>query len=368
MRLFTRILLSHLLVVLVVSVSLIVLAGVVSPFFYRDHVELLVEPTEDGIALRQQLSYGHQRTMVRAFLSSLPLALLLAAATAYLEARRIAKVVDRTARASRELAEGRYDKRLKVTGSDELAEIARHFNQLAEALERHERSRNELVASIAHELRTPLSALQGYGEAMSDGVLSPQAGSAAINREVKAMRRVVEDLFLVARLDARAVGLRPTLCGTGDLLFDAYDRFTTVFEDKGVDLRLEGAGPRTEVYVDRDRMIQVLSNLLSNALRHTPAGGSVTLGARADGGEVRFYVTDTGEGIAEEHKPFVFERFYQADAARSRRGHGSGLGLTVAKGLVEAMGGRIGFESALGSGSSFYMTLPLPDAATRSAA
>ncbi len=368
MRLFTRILLSHLLVVLVVSVSLIALAGVVSPYFYREHVQLLVEPTPDGTALVEELGYGHRRTMMLAFLSSLPLALLLAASTAYLEARRITRVVERTARASRELAEGPYDRRLEVSGSDELAAIALHFNQLAEALERHERSRNELIASIAHELRTPLSALQGYGEAMADEVLSPKAASGAIDREVRAMRRVVEDLFLVASLDARAVGLRPAACRTSDLLFDAYDRFATVFEDKGVELRLEDAAAQDEVFVDHDRMIQVISNLLSNALRHTPAGGTVTLGTRSAGGVVRFSVTDTGEGIADEHKPYVFERFYQADAARSRRGHGSGLGLTVAKGLVEAMGGRIGFESALGSGSSFYVDMPATAGAARSAA
>ena len=237
------------------------------------------------------------------------------------------------------MAEGEYGVRLPLLERDELGELALHFNRLAEALEKVEKTRAELIGTVAHELRTPLAA---------EGIL----------REVKAMRRLVEDLSLVSRVEAKAVEIRPKPLDPKGLLEEALARFQSAFQAKGVALSLEAQDPLPQVWADEERVLQVLANLLTNALRHTPQGGEVRLRAFRQGEAVAFQVADTGPGIPEEHLPHIFERFYRVDKARSRKEGGSGVGLTVAKGLVEAMGGRIFVESRVGEGTTFTFTLP----------
>ena len=229
----------------------------------------------------------------------------------------------------------------------------------AEALEKVEKTRAELIGTVAHELRTPLAALQGYAEGLIDGVLSKEKAAEGILREVKAMRRLVEDLSLVSRVEAKAVEIRPRPLDPKGLLEEALARFQSAFQAKGVALSLEAQDPLPQVWADEERVLQVLANLLTNALRHTPQGGEVRLRAFRQGEAVAFQVADTGPGIPEEHLPHIFERFYRVDKARSRKEGGSGVGLTVAKGLVEAMGGRIFVESRVGEGTTFTFTLPL---------
>lgn len=357
MRLFYRVFLSHLAAALVTSVALTVTVGLVSPTFYRMHLERLVRPTPAGLELREVLSSGHQHVMLLAFLASLPLAVSLAALTAFFESRRVAVAVSRLARANRELARGHYQRRLEVRGRDELATLADDFNQMAGALEKHERRRSAFVDTVAHELRTPLSALQGYSEALSDRLMTPADASMGIERELRALRRLTDDLLLVSRLDAQTVALRCAAYSPCDLLHDALDRFLTAFEEEGIELRLQAATDLSDVWADWERVSQVLANLLNNALRHTPRGGQVTLGAAPLSQQVRFFVRDSGPGIGPEHQPHVFEPFYRVDASRSRQGGGSGIGLTIARGLVAAMGGELGLESEFGVGSSFSFTL-----------
>ena len=365
MRLFLKLFLSHLLVALLALLLLLLLAEAFAPAFYRGHVERMLHALSMmgggmmGEALRRDLEEGLRSTLTAALLAALPLAALGALLTASFASLRLARTARLLAEGSRRMAEGAYGVRLPLLERDELGELALHFNRLAEALEKVEKTRAELIGTVAHELRTPLAALQGYAEGLMDGVLSKEKAAEGILREVKAMRRLVEDLSLVSRVEAKAVEIRPKPLDPKGLLEEALARFQSAFQAKGVALSLEAQDPLPQVWADEERVLQVLANLLTNALRHTPQGGEVRLRAFRQGEAVAFQVADTGPGIPEEHLPHIFERFYRVDKARSRKEGGSGVGLTVAKGLVEAMGGRIFVESRVGEGTTFTFTLPL---------
>lgn len=359
MSLFRRIFLSHLLTIFVTCAAFAAAVGIVSPGFYRDQLDsVLLLVTPEWAGLRVTLEEGQRRVILYSLLVAFPPAALLAALTAYLETRRIAAAVGKLAEGSREIARGRYGRRLTIRGEDELAEIGHHFNTMAEALEGAAKSRARMVSTVAHELRTPLSNLRSHTEALVDGVFSAEEASSIITREVSILQRITDDLLLVARVEAGEVELRLEPQSPEALLADAHERFVHAFEDKGVALELMPAEGLPAVRGDRERIGQVLGNLLSNALSYSPPGGRVTLAVQAQERTVRFSVADTGPGISPEDQPHVFRRFYRADAARKGGEHRLGVGLTVAKGLVEAMGGRMGLESELGRGSTFFFTLP----------
>ena len=369
MKLFYRLFLSHLLVVLIAEAAVYVLVEFFAPRFFAEHVARMVHMVEMmgmgpmmSESLRVDLENGLSATLTSALWVSLPLSALIAAGTAYAVSRRLARTANMLAAGSRRMARGDYRLRLPVEGRDELAELAGHFNDLAAALERVEQSRVELIGNVAHELRTPLAALQGYAEAAADGVMPPEAVARAINREVAAMRRLVEDLSLVSRVEAGAVELELAEHDAAALVRAAHDRFASAFASKGVRLRLELPGAALPpVRADAGRTDQVLANLLANALRHTPAGGEVVLRLDAHGAFARVCVCDTGPGIPEAYRQRVFERFFRLDAARSRGTGGSGVGLTVSKGLVEAMGGELELRSPPGGGAEFCFTLPFAE-------
>lgn len=359
MRLFGRIFLGHLLTVVIACLAFAAAIWVISPEFYRqqlDSIFLLVTPQQ--ASLRVRLEEGQQRVMLMSLLASLPVSVLLALGTAYLETRRVTAVVGRLAEGSREIAEGRYGRRLEVRSDDELGAIALHFNRMAEALEEADRSRAQMVGVVAHEIRTPLSNLRNHAEALSDEVLRPEEAVSTILREVSILQRITNDLLMVARVEARDVKLQLVPNAPQELVTDAHERFVHAFEDESVTLELEVAGTLPVVCADRERVGQVLGNLLSNAFRYTPPGGRVTMGAQLQGEFVQFSIADGGPGISTEHLPHLFERFYRVDPESSRSDRHLGVGLTVAKGLVEAMGGNIWVESELGRGSTFFFTLP----------
>lgn len=362
MRFFPRLLLSHLLVIGLAVSGLLLFAELIAPTFYRRHVEQMVRLLgPEGASLRPDLEMGMRMTLTGALLASLPLAVLVAAGTALLSSRRVVRSVQLLSEGSRALASGEYARRLPEEGRDELADLARNFNTLAAALGRVEQGRAELIGNVAHELRAPLAALRGYTDAMTDGVMSPEHAARSIVREVGAMERLVRDLSLVSRVEAGAVELHPSVFAPGELWTAAWERFGEAFAARGVTLELVPVPDLPGVQADFERASQVLTNLLSNALRHTPSGGSVTVEAGRAGGYVRFHVTDTGPGIAPEHLGRIFERFYRADPARSRSDGGSGVGLTIARGLVEGMGGRLEATSRPGEGSTFTFTLPIAE-------
>ncbi|GAA5533526.1 HAMP domain-containing sensor histidine kinase [Deinococcus aluminii] len=357
MKLFPRLFLGHLLVILVALGALFLVVELSAPSFYRHHVEQMVALIgPEGRVLRPDLERGMRRTLNSALLAAVPFAVAVAAITASLTSRRIVRAVQLLSDGSQALAAGQYSRRLPETGRDELAGLAHNFNVMAGSLERVEQDRVALIGNVGHELRTPLAALRGYSEALTDGVMLPEQAAPAIRREVRAMERLASDLSLVSRIEAGRVDLHPTIFGARTLLAAALERFGDAYAERGVTLMTQNAPDDMQVRADFERASQALSNLLSNALRHTPPGGRVTLAVQEVGGQVGFSVEDTGSGIPAEHLERIFERFYRVDPARTR-GEGSGVGLTIARGLVEQMGGTVRVTSGEG-GSTFTFTLP----------
>lgn len=357
--LYAKLFVSHALVVALAVVALLALTEGLASGFIRHHVEqmvALIGPA--GRSLSPDLERGMRGTLTSALLLAVPLALAVAAVAALLASRRVVGAVRLLSEGSRALAGGEYRRRLPEEGRDELADLARHFNRMAGTLQQVEQARTELIGNVAHELRTPLAAARGYAEGISDGVLAPPGASQALLHELGAMERLVRDLSLVSRIEAGAVELHLQDLAVQDLLDRAAERFGPAYAERGVDLQLAPAGG-LRTHADPERAEQVLANLLSNALRHTPNGGQVQVGVSRDGPHIRLRVQDSGPGVAPQHAGRVFERFYRADPARSRASGGSGVGLTIARGLARAMHGELGLDPPRASaGASFSLTLP----------
>ncbi len=272
------------------------------------------------------------------------------------------------------LSEGRLDTRVQVGGRDEVAQLAQAFNAMAERLEladrearTHDAARREFVAWASHDLRTPLASLRAMLEAVADGVVSDPDTVARYLRqcqsEVGRMSALIDDLFELTQLDAGGPALRFEASSLSDLISDTLEGFAARAEARGLHLSGSVAPGVDPVWMAPEKMSRVLRNLLANAIRHTPAGGQITLTAETQGESVALMVSDTGEGIAPEDLPRVFERFYRAEKSRSREGYsdepgGAGLGLAIVRELVEAHGGRIEARSAPGRGTTMVITLP----------
>ncbi|HEX8347381.1 MAG TPA: HAMP domain-containing sensor histidine kinase [Actinoplanes sp.] len=291
---------------------------------------------------------------------SLTAAIVAAAAivVALLLSRRVLRPIAALTRASRGLSTGRLDERVPVRGNDELAELGRTFNQMAESLQRSEERQRRMVADVAHELRTPLVTLRGYLEAMKDGVLpaSPEL-IASLHEEALLQQRVVDDLQDLATAEAGRTTLHPTRVDLGELTEACRISYAAQARAAGLTMRADSDGP-VYVWGDPDRLRQVLGNLIRNAIAATGPGGSITLNARAEPTGGRVSVSDTGTGIAPEDLPHVFDRFWRADPARGRDCGGSGLGLAIARQLVANHGGTITAASRPGAGTTMTVTLP----------
>jgi signal transduction histidine kinase len=276
-------------------------------------------------------------------------------------ARRIALPLRAVTIASRGIAAGDFGHRVPETSADEIGELALSFNQMARQLEQTEQRRVELIGTVAHELRTPLSTLQLQAQGMLDGVLPWDATALLeMQRELARLQRLVMDLEELSRAEAGQVALDLRAVNIAESIFAAAKRLQLQYDSKGVALQVVAPPGLPAVRADPNRITQVLVNLLGNALHYTPSGGQVTVRARAEHHEVRVEVGDSGIGISPEHLPHVFERFYRVDKSRSRAGGGSGIGLTISRHLIEAHGGRIGaFSRGDGQGSKFEFSLPL---------
>jgi len=264
------------------------------------------------------------------------------------------------AQAASDLAEGHYDARLTESGLGvEFDAVGQAFNRMARTLAATERTRVEILRDLAHELRTPLTTIRGYHEALADGVLTANRETyAVIEAELSRVERLVGDIARVSVIEERRYDLRLQRVHVTELLETASASAARSFQEQGVTLDCD-IPHDCVVMADPDRFQEILTNLLDNARRHTAAGGRVTLSAGCSNDTARLRVTDTGEGIAAEHLPRVFERFYRVDSGRSRARGGSGIGLAISRALVEAHGGRIRVESAgAGAGSTFTITLP----------
>ena len=274
--------------------------------------------------------------------------------------RRVLGSISNLISAARRLGNGDLSSRVPVRGNDEIAELGHAFNAMADALEDSERQRRAMVSDVAHELRTPLANIQGHIEAMQDGLMQPNTENLdTVHQQTLHLNHLISDLRLLAETEARELSLsmEPTLIG--EIVNDAVGSFRPHADNASIRISMEIADGLPAVSVDPRRIRQVLGNLLDNAIRHTPPGGGVMVAAGYYDGGVRVEVADTGSGIAPDALPHVFDRLYRADPSRDRATGGSGLGLTIARQLVEAHGGAIWAESELGTGSRFGFDMPV---------
>jgi signal transduction histidine kinase len=260
------------------------------------------------------------------------------------------------------VANGDLSTRVEEKGPGEFRRMARSFNRMTEELERADQQRRNLTADVAHELRTPLHILQGNLEGLQDNVYQPTPEHIqAMLDETQMLSRLVEDLQTLSLAEAGQLHLRMEPVDVAELLADVGTSFSGPFEASGVNLQVQTVGLPEDLLItgDVERLDQVLSNLMGNALRHTPAGGSVFLKAAATPQEVQITVRDNGEGISPDDLPYVFDRFWRGDKSRQRQsGAGSGLGLAIAKQFIQAHGGTISVESQFGNGTTFTIDLP----------
>lgn len=271
--------------------------------------------------------------------------------------RRFARPMGQIFNAIDSVAEGDLSVRVQESNSPQIRQLTKRFNHMVSELERAETQRRNLTADVAHELRTPLHIIQGNLEGLIDGVYQPTPEH--INNtldETKLLARLVDDLQTLSLAEAGQLPLHPTRFLLADLINDLTSSFSSSTSAHGIDLKTNISDPSKEISADYDRLNQVLSNLISNAIRHTPKGGIISLEIESTSGGVRIVVRDTGQGIPAEDVPFIFDRFWRGDKSRTERTH-SGLGLAIARQLVRAHGGTITAESEVGKGTTFVIEL-----------
>jgi two-component system OmpR family sensor kinase/two-component system sensor histidine kinase BaeS len=275
--------------------------------------------------------------------------------------RTLSAPLQRLALAARAVANRDFGSRVEVGGTREVAEVTRAFNEMAAALDEGERLRRNLMADVAHELRTPLSVVQGNLQAILDDVYPMDKSEIGrLYDETRLISRLVEDLRQLALADAGKLQLNMQPVDLGALIRATCDHLTAVAEAQRVTLQVNVPAELPPVLADTDRVAQVLHNLLANAFRFTREGGQISITVSEAGNDVQVTVADTGKGIAPEDLEHIFDRFWKADRARARDEHwpgGTGLGLSIAQSMLRAQGGKIWVESVLGKGSRFHFTL-----------
>jgi two-component system, OmpR family, phosphate regulon sensor histidine kinase PhoR len=349
------------------------------PFLY------VAAPCAGGAAVRIAVPLSAIETQtadIRArLLASAALAFLPAVLAAALLARWLSGRFATVMRHARELARGDFRARIERTGSGEFGTLARTLNETAKnlqqtveqlerehaELEKLERVRKDFVINVSHELRTPLASIQGYTETLLDGALhDPEHNMrflGIIRHNVARLTRLTEDLLTLSRIEQKRLTLNFEPHSVARLIAGVVDLMRPIAEKNAVALEAPPGAEGLEVWCDREAVDQILSNLLDNAVKYTPAGGSVAVGAAARDHVVELFVRDTGIGIPAEDLPRLFERFYRVDKARSRELGGTGLGLSIVKHLVAAHNGTVRVESAPGRGSTFFFTLPADESA-----
>ena len=367
-RLGLRLFFSYLIVLFVGVLVLVVASQFTLPVAFDRHMQ--------GLAMGQQMGMGPGRGqgvgMMSGFyndfragfnetlLYAIIAAVVVAMGVSIFFSRGVVAPLRAMTDASQRIAAGHYDERVQIRGDDELAQLGERFNQMAEKLEQVESMRRRLIGDVSHELRTPLTAIKGSMEGLMDGILpATHETYQQIHTEADRLNRLVDDLQELSRVEAGSYHLDVRPVDVSALAQTVAKRLSLQFESKRISLDLELAPGLTRVQADEDRAVQVLTNLVGNALQYTPENGKVIISAKQLIDEVQIAVKDSGIGIPSEHLAHIFDRFYRVDKSRSRHaGGGSGIGLTIARALVEAMGGRIWVESeGEGQGSTFTFTL-----------
>ena len=319
----------------------------------------MMGPPGAGLGQAQDLYINFRASFNEALALAVFVSVALALVVSMIFSRGVIAPVQGMMSVSQRIAEGHYNERVQVRGEDELSQLARRFNTMAGQLEQIETMRRQLIGDVAHELRTPLTAIKGSMEGLMDGVLpATDETFGQIHQEADRLSRLVDDLQELSRVEAMAYELRFRPLDVSSLIYTTVKRLGRQFEKKGISLESDLPAGLPQILADEDRIGQVLLNLAANALQFTASGGKVLIRAARQGDEVHISVADSGFGIAAEHLPHIFTRFYRVDKSRSRACGGSGIGLTIARHLVEAHGGRIWAESeGEGQGSRFTFTV-----------
>jgi len=356
-----KLLAGQLLVVLTGALTLLLVALLVGPAIFRMHVRDALGYVPPDVGHHLDMAF-HAATLISLGVA-VGVSVAVALALSTIVSTRIVRPVRELAGAAQQIAHGAHTARVPARGTDELAELAGAFNEMAASLERAEQIRSQLLADVAHELRTPLATVESYIEALSDGVLAiDEENWGVIRAETSRLNRLVDDLQKVSRAQAHQLDLHVAPVAAAALVSDAVKAAQPAYTAKGVGLKADIAPHVPAIEADSERIAEVLANLLTNALRHTPAGGSVTVSARQRDARLEIAVADNGEGIAPEHIDRVFARFYRVDPARSRASGGTGIGLAIVRAIVEAHGGTVTATSpGTGSGTTITLLLPIPD-------
>lgn len=354
-----RLLAAQLLVIAAGTVTVVLVALAAGPALFRYHIRQALGTVPASVQ-------GH---LDEAFTAATGISLGVSVAAALITAtgvslfitRRLSRPIRALGAAATRVAGGDYSAQVHPAGlGGELDTLTSAFNTMATALEATEATRRRLLSDAAHELRTPLATLSAFVEGLADGVREPtQQTWDIMTAQTLRLRRLADDLALVSRAEEGQLPLRPVPIAPGQVVKAAIAGARPGFTAKDVDLTGHVTAELPRIVADPDRMGQVLAGLLANALRHTPPGGHVTVIASREGPAVRITVTDTGDGIAPEHLPHLFERFYRAEPGRDRAHGGSGIGLTIARALITAQDGTITAASdGPGAGARFTITLP----------
>ncbi|HHV28506.1 sensor histidine kinase [Acetivibrio mesophilus] len=272
-------------------------------------------------------------------------------------ARRLSLPIARVISSAQSISRGYFSDRIsEESTTEEICQLTSTINNLAQTLEKQEALRKKMGADVAHELRTPLATLQSHMEAMIDGIWEPDADRLkSCHEEIIRINKMVGDLEKLAKYESESLVLNKVRFDISELIRRIVCNFEPEFKNRGIEIAFEGEVE--EIFADRDKMSQVIINLISNALKYTQEGGMVRISARGRGGAVEIRVKDNGQGIPEEDLPFVFERLYRADKSRNRLTGGAGIGLTIAKTIIEAHNGRIEVSSKINEGTEFLITL-----------
>lgn len=356
-----KLFLSYLLILVIGIVVLDVTAELQTPNALTHNIAPLQTLQETNPSLLATLETNFQTIIHEHLLIATTAGILAAIAASVFTTRRIVQPIQAMMRASQRISAGDYHHRVVPPSQDELGALAESFNQMADTLDRTEHRRLDLIGNVAHELRTPLASIKSSLEGLIDGVIpSEPATFLALEREVSRMQRLVRDLEELSRVEAGQIRLELKPIDLAELIGIVGERLRSQFEDKRVALRFDIPAGLPTVNADASRLTQVLLNLLGNALQYTLSTGSVTVHVWRERNELCVAIQDTGVGIAPEHLPHLFERFYRVDKSRSRAGGGSGIGLTIAKHLIEMHDGRLWASSpGQNQGSTFTFALPL---------
>jgi two-component system sensor histidine kinase BaeS len=370
MSLTWKLILSHLIVIAVGLLVLGLSTAFVAPANFSQRMNDMQGTKNDstrgivGSTLQAYIAVinvTYRQSLNNALLITGFAATVVAVALSWYTSRRIVRPIRGVVKASQYIAAGHYNERLVADQQDEIGELTRSFNRMAVALADTETMRQQLIGDVGHELKTPLASIKGYMEGLQDGVIpaTPETFQ-LVHHEADRLQRLVSDLQALSRAEAHQVPMDFQPCNAVDLVNTAVAALRPQYEEKEITLETDLPSDAPIVRADRDRIRQVLVNLLGNALQYTPSGERVIIRLRLEDDKVHLSVQDTGTGLNIVDLERVFQRFYRVDKSRSRASGGSGIGLTIARHIVEAHHGRIWAESAgPNQGSTFHFTLPL---------